>query len=164
MLPPPKKAGDAPKAVFSLSNSLKISSKSKNPDMAAKFIAWLVSAKSTRDSGQVRNERDADLAAVKASDAPTATGREVLQAMKTHEQRGHPLPWLDPSPRMLLEIYGSGLQEVLGGKKSVADLRARRSSDEQRAQVEERVKKGYGLATRGSARLDRADVFHLVCA
>ncbi len=44
---------------------------------------------------------------------------------------------------MLLEIYGAGLQEVLGGKKSVADF-AKEVTAEQRAQYQERKKKGYG--------------------
>jgi maltose-binding protein MalE len=119
-----------------------ISSKSKNPDIAAKFVAWLVSSKSTPI--RVKYGMNATpISAVKPQNAPTATGREVLQAMKTMGTRGHPLPWLDPSPKMLLQIYGSGLQEVLGGKKSVAAF-AREVVNEQRAQYQARVKKGYG--------------------
>ena len=53
-----------------------------------------------------------------------------------------PIPWLDASPRMLLDILGSGLQEVLGGKKSVADF-SNEVVTEQKSQVAERIKKGY---------------------
>ena len=45
MLYPPKTAGAPPRAIFSFSNSVLISSKSKHPDLAAKFVAWLVSPK-----------------------------------------------------------------------------------------------------------------------
>lgn len=142
MLPPPKKAGDRPRAIFSLSNSLVVSAKSKNPDIAAKFVAWLVSPKTTPI--RVKYGMNATpIGAVKPNNAPTATGREVLRAMKTMGTRGHALPWLDPSPKMLLQIYGAGLQEVLGGKKTVAAF-AREVVVEQRAQYRERVKKGYG--------------------
>jgi ABC-type glycerol-3-phosphate transport system substrate-binding protein len=142
MLPPPKKAGDAPRAIFSFSNSLLISSKSKHPDEAAKFIAWLVSPQTARVRAKY-GLAATPISAVKVSDAPGPTYRDVLAAMKTLDTKGHPLPWLDPSPRMLLEIYGAGLQEVLGGKKSVADF-AKEVTAEQRAQYQERKKKGYG--------------------
>jgi raffinose/stachyose/melibiose transport system substrate-binding protein len=142
MLPPPKRAGDAPRAIFSFSNSILISSKSKNPDTAAKFIAWLVSPQTARVRAKY-GLAATPISAVKVSDAPGSTYRDVLAAMKTMDTKGHPLPWLDPSPRMLLEIYGAGLQEVLGGKKSVADF-AKEVTAEQRAQFQERKKKGYG--------------------
>ncbi len=142
MLPPPKKAGDRPRAIFSLSNSLLVSAKSKNPDIAAKFIAWLVSPKTT--PVRVKNGMNATpIGVVKPNSAPTATGREVLRAMKTMGTRGHALPWLDPSPKMLLQIYGAGLQDVLGGRKTVGAF-AQEVVREQRAQYRERVKKGYG--------------------
>jgi raffinose/stachyose/melibiose transport system substrate-binding protein len=142
MLPPPKKVGDGPRAIFSLSNPLLISSKSKNPDTAAKFVAWLVNPKTARVRAKY-GLAATPISAVKVSDAPGSTYRDVLQAMKTMNTKGQPLPWLDPSPRMLLEIYGAGLQAVLGGKKSVADF-AKEVTAEQRAQYQERKKKGYG--------------------
>lgn len=141
MLNPPKRVGDRPRSIFALSNNILISSKSKNPDIAAKFIAWLVSPRTTPI--RVKYGMNATpITAVKPQDAPTTTGREVLQAMKTIGTRGHALPWLDPSPRMLLHIYGSGLQEVLAGRKTVAAF-AREVVNEQRAQYRERVRKGY---------------------
>jgi raffinose/stachyose/melibiose transport system substrate-binding protein len=141
MLYPPKRAGAPPRAVFAFSNSMAISSKSKNPDMAAKFIAWLVSPQSVPI--RVKNGMNATPAwAVKPSQSPTSTGRDVLKAMKIMATKGEPVPWLDPSPRMLLEIYGNGLQAVLAGKKSVASF-AQEVVAEQRAQYNERVKKGY---------------------
>jgi raffinose/stachyose/melibiose transport system substrate-binding protein len=141
MLYPPKGASAPPRAIFAFSNSMLISAKSKNPDMAAKFIAWLVGPQSVPI--RVRNGMNATPAwAVKPSQSPTSTGRDVLQAMQTMARRGQAVPWLDPSPRMLLEIYGSGLQEVLGGKKPVASF-ASEVVAEQRAQYNDRVKKGY---------------------
>jgi raffinose/stachyose/melibiose transport system substrate-binding protein len=141
MLYPPKKAGDRPRAIFSFSNSVLISSKSKNPDIAAKFVAWLVSPK-TAPTRAKYGLAATPISAVKTSIAPGPTYRDVLQAMKTVNAKGDPVPWLDPSPRMLLEIYGSGLQEVLGGKKSVAAF-AKQVVAEQRAQYNERKRKGY---------------------
>ena len=141
MLYPPKRAAAPPTAIFSFSNSMLISSKSQHKDLAAKFIAWLVSPQSTPI--RVRNGMNATPAwAVKPSMARTRTHRDVLDAMQVMSKRGIAVPWLDPSPRMLLEIYGSGLQEVLGGKKSVAAF-AKEVVDEQRAQYLERRRKGY---------------------
>jgi raffinose/stachyose/melibiose transport system substrate-binding protein len=141
MLYPPKKAGAPPRAIFSFSNSMLISSKSKNPDLAAKFIALLVSPKTT--GIRVRHGLNATpIWAVKTSDATTSTGREVLQAMKDVNGRGESIPWLDASPRLLLDIWGSGLQEVLGGKISPADF-AKQSVAEHKKQVQERIAKGY---------------------
>lgn len=142
MLNPPKKASDPPRSIFTLSNNVLISSKTKNPDIAAKFVAWLVSPKTTPI--RIKYGMNATpVSAVKPKDSPTSTGREVLVAMKTMGTKGQALPWLDPSPKMLLQIYGSGLQEVLAGKKTVAAF-AREVVAEQRAQRQERVKKGYG--------------------
>jgi raffinose/stachyose/melibiose transport system substrate-binding protein len=138
MLYPPKTAGAPPRAIFSYSNSLLISSKSKNPDLAAKFIAWLVSPKTV--GVRVKHGLNATpISAVKPSDAATQTGRQVLQVMKSVKQ---PIPWLDASPKMLLDIMGSGLQEVLGGKKSVADF-TKDVVNEQKSQVQLRIKAGY---------------------
>jgi raffinose/stachyose/melibiose transport system substrate-binding protein len=138
MLYPPKTAGAPPRAIFSFSNSLLISSKSKHPDLAAKFIAWLVSPKTV--AVRVKHGLNATpISAVKPSEASTQTGREVLQAMKSVKQ---PIPWLDASPKMLLDIMGSGLQEVLGGKKSPAEF-TNEVVAEQRSQVQLRIKAGY---------------------
>jgi raffinose/stachyose/melibiose transport system substrate-binding protein len=118
-----------------------VSAKSKYPDVAAKFIAWLVSPESA--AIRAKNGMAATPAsAVKPSQAETPTHREVLETMQTMSHGGIGLPWLDPSPRMLLEIYGSGLQEVLGGHKSASDF-AKEVVAEQRAQFEERRAKGY---------------------
>ena len=141
MLYPPKKAGAPPRAIFSFSNSLLISSKSKNPDLAAKLINTLVSPKTT--GIRVKHGLNATpIWAVRTSDASSSTGREVIQAMKTVNAKGQPVPWLDASPQFLLNIWGSGLQEVLGGKKSVAQF-AKESVAEQKAQVQMRIKAGY---------------------
>ena len=43
---------------------------------------------------------------------------------------------------MLLEILGSGLQSVLGGKMTPEEL-IKQAQAEQAAQVKERIKKGY---------------------
>jgi raffinose/stachyose/melibiose transport system substrate-binding protein len=141
MLMPPKNAGDPPTAIFAFSNSMLISSKSEHPDLAAKFIAWMVSPESTPI--RVQNGMNATPAhAVDPADAKSQTHRDVLDAMQTMANEGEPVPWLDPSPKMLLEIYGSGLQAVLGGDKSVEDFAAEVVA-EQKAQYDERVEKGY---------------------
>ena len=141
MLYPAKKAGAPPVAVHTLSNPLNITSKSKHPDEAAKFIAWMTSAESAKI--RVKYGMNATpLYAVKASDAPSATGREVLSEFKRMNKSGEAIPFLDASPRMLLEILGSGLQSVLGGKMTAEEL-IKAAQDEQAAQVKERVKKGY---------------------
>jgi len=141
MLYPPKKAGGAPVAVHTLSNPVNITSRSKHPDEAAKFIAFITGPQTT--AIRVRNGMTATpLYAAKASDAPNATGREVLSEFKRMNATGEAIPFLDASPRMLLEILGSGLQSVLGGKMTAEEL-IKQAQAEQAAQVKERIKKGY---------------------
>ena len=141
MLMPGKKKGAAPVAVHTLSNPLNITSKSDHPNEAAKFIAWMTSPESAKI--RVKYGMNATpLWAVKAKDAPSATGREVLSEFKRMNKSGKAIPFLDASPRMLLEILGSGLQSVLGGKMT-AEALIKAAQDEQAAQVRERIKKGY---------------------
>lgn len=142
MLYPPKKAGGAPAGVLSLSNPVDITSRSKHPDEAAKFIAFITGPQTTKI--RIQNGMTATpLYAVNPKDAPSATGREVLSEFKRMNATGQPIPFTDASPRMLLEILGSGLQSVLGGKMSAEDL-IKQAQTEQAAQVKERIQKGFG--------------------
>jgi raffinose/stachyose/melibiose transport system substrate-binding protein len=141
MLMPGKTKNAKPVAVHTLSNPLNITSKSKHPDEAAKFIAWMTSPESAKI--RVKYGMNATpLWAVKAKDAPSATGREVLSEFIRMNKTGQAIPFLDASPRMLLEILGSGLQSVFGGKMGAKEL-IEAAQKEQAAQVAERVKKGY---------------------
>jgi raffinose/stachyose/melibiose transport system substrate-binding protein len=136
---PPKKLADKPVATHTLGNNVMITSKSKNPDIAAKFLAFISGPK----TAQIRASQGINtthLEGVKS--VPTATGREILSEFRRMQKTGIAMPFLDATPRMMVEVLDAGLQNVFGGKKAPEKL-IEEAQEEQAKVVSERVRAGW---------------------
>ena len=117
---PPEQAGGPTKATGSVSLPIHISSKSKNPEMAAKFLNFLTT---TEAAGVILAKGDLParpLANPKVD--PNSSIASIVAAWRKTSQSPNLVPYLDwPTPTMFDTLMG-GVQSLMAGQKSPQDF------------------------------------------
>lgn len=96
-----------------------IPANAKNPEAAAAYIDFITSDEAmqlTADNGGMPVLRTAELA------PESGVQKDIYEAFDTVSREGTLLPYLDYATPSFADTAGVGLQEVIGGQKSAADV------------------------------------------
>jgi raffinose/stachyose/melibiose transport system substrate-binding protein len=112
MLMPPRGGGDSPASLGGESLPFAVTSKSKQPDVAAAYIDFLTNA----DAGRVLVETN-NLPAMK-TDAAASGGvaADISAAWKTLSEQEGLVPYLDYATPTFFDDVSAAIQRLLGGK------------------------------------------------
>jgi raffinose/stachyose/melibiose transport system substrate-binding protein len=117
---PPEVAGGPTKATGSVSLPIHISSKSKNPEMAAKFLNYLTTAEAANIILQKGDLPARPLANPKVD--PKSSIASIVAAWRKTSQSPNLVPYMDwPTPTMFDTLMG-GVQSLMAGQKSPEDF------------------------------------------
>jgi raffinose/stachyose/melibiose transport system substrate-binding protein len=113
MLVPPAKAGDPPRALGGESLPFTITSKSKNPDVAAAYIDFLTDANAAKVLVQTGN-----LPAMPTAAKPTdPAGVQVFDAWKALGEGDGLVPYLDYSTPDFYDQITASVQKLMAGRQ-----------------------------------------------
>jgi raffinose/stachyose/melibiose transport system substrate-binding protein len=116
MLVPPAKAGDAPRALGGEGLPFTITSKSKNPDVAAAYIDFLTDANAAKVLVQTGN-----LPAMPTTAKPTdAAGVQVFDAWKALGEGDGLVPYLDYSTPDFYDQITAAVQKLMAARQPAA--------------------------------------------
>jgi raffinose/stachyose/melibiose transport system substrate-binding protein len=112
MLMPPPKEGDSPVSLGGESLPFAITSKSKNPDVAAAYIDFLTNAQ----AGAVLTDTN-NLPAMKTEAQPSGgVSQDVAQAWKTLNEKQGLVPYLDYATPTFFDDVSGAIQKLLAQK------------------------------------------------